>query len=154
LSECVKRNIEKCVRLINGWIINVMAKIRWYEGEINIHGCKEALALLRRVKKKSIHFWSLNKSFEWLIDITNKLLSTVTLIPSIVFNDSFGVGNCISWVWNEVREVERAMTQKPCLLDQVRVINAILNQDSSPSWPQTFIAHFGFIKCVYLTNRV
>jgi len=97
LSECVKRNIEKCVRLINGWIINVMAKIRWYEGEINIHGCKEALALLRRVKKKSIHFWSLNKSFEWLIDITNKLLSTVTLIPSIVFNDSFGVGNCISW---------------------------------------------------------
>ena len=50
---------------------------------------------------------------------------------------------------NEVWEVRRVMTQKPRLSDQVRLINVILNQDTSLSYPQTLIAHL-VISNVYI----
>jgi len=34
----MKRNVEKCVILINGLIMKVMAKIRYHKGETNVHG--------------------------------------------------------------------------------------------------------------------
>jgi len=55
---------------------------------------------------------------------------------------------------NEVGEVGRVLTQKPYLSHHVRVINAILNQGTSLSLPQTVVAHFSCIKCVYLPKQV
>ena len=38
LSNCVEKNIEKCVRLINGYSINVIAKGRRYKEAPNVYG--------------------------------------------------------------------------------------------------------------------
>jgi len=46
------------------------------------------------------------------------------------------------------------MIGKPYLLSQVTVINAILNQDTSLSPPQTLIVRFSYIKYVYQANQV
>ena len=103
LSNCVKRNIEKSIRLIHGWIRNIMAKIRWYKGETNVYGLlKGHLTQLVGENKTSMYFGSLSMSFESIIDITKKVTSLVSFIASIVFNNSFGMENHIYWTfeWN------------------------------------------------------
>jgi len=46
------------------------------------------------------------------------------------------------------------MTQKPCLLDQLKVSNAIINEDTYLSWPKSLVAHCSYTKRVYLPNQV
>jgi len=48
-----------------------------------------------RKKKQSIQFGILFMSFESIIDFTKKIPSLVSLIASMVFNDSFGVESYI-----------------------------------------------------------
>jgi len=38
LSNSMHKNIKKCVRLIMGWSLSILTKIRWCKGETNIHG--------------------------------------------------------------------------------------------------------------------
>ena len=52
----------------------------------------------------------------------------MSLIASMVFNDSFGVETTFIGLMNEIWEVGRVMIQKSCLSDQASVIYAILNQ--------------------------
>jgi len=46
-------------------------------------------------KKASIYLENLFMSFESIMNFVKKIPSLVSLIASIVFNDSFGVENCI-----------------------------------------------------------
>jgi len=112
------------------------------------------LACLKREMKTSMYFASSIMSVESISNILNELLSLVTLIAFIVFNESFGMENHIYWIWNEVWIVGRVLSQKPWLFNQVRVINVVLNQDTSLSWSQTLIVHFSCIKCEYLADQV
>jgi len=48
-----------------------------------------------REEKTSMHFEELNYDFESIIDIKKKVLTLVSFIASIVFNDLFGVENHI-----------------------------------------------------------
>ena len=50
------------------------------------------LAQLMREKKTSMHVGNLTKSFESVINITKQVLSLVSLIAFIMFNNSFGGG--------------------------------------------------------------
>ena len=110
-----KTNIEKCVKLVNGWIINVMTKTRCYkEGEQMLVDLQGPFRLIKERKEDSMHFESLIKSFESIVDITRKVSSLMSLVAFIVFNNSFRVENHIYWAskWNIISE--RVMTQKPC----------------------------------------
>ena len=79
-----------------------------------------------------------------------ELSRVVSLLSFVVFRDSLGLENPFNGLVNELWEGGRVQTQKPWLLDQVRVNNAIVNQDTFLSRAQTFTAHFSYIKCVYL----
>ena len=57
----------------------------------------EHLAQLVREKKTRMHFGSLIKNLESIINITKKLPSLVNLVTSIEFNNSFRVENHIYW---------------------------------------------------------
>ena len=57
------------------------------------------LTELMTEKKTRMHFGSLIKSFESMIDITKKVPSLVSLIASMEFNSSFGVKNRIYWIF-------------------------------------------------------
>ena len=51
-------------------------------------------------RKEDVHaFFELITSFKSIIDITWKVSSMVTLITSIVFNNSFGTENHIYWTF-------------------------------------------------------
>ena len=105
-------------------------------------------------EKKTLNYRSLIRSIVFIIEFIMKLSSLVTLMSFIVFNASFGVEVIFIRFLNAMWKVERVMTQKPCLASQVTVITTILNQYTSLSLPQTVIAHFSYIKCVYLVNQV
>ena len=81
-----------------------------------------------------------------------KLPSLVTLMSSIVCIDSCRVKITFIRSVNKAWEVGRVLIQKPYLLSQVKVVNAILNQDISLLGPQTLIVHFNYIKFEYLAN--
>ena len=37
LANYVKKNIEKCVRLMMGWFLSISAKLKWCKREVNVH---------------------------------------------------------------------------------------------------------------------
>ena len=113
---------------------------------------KGPFSLIKERKEDSMHFGSLIKSFQSIVDITRKVSSLMSLVAFIVFNNSFRVENhtyCAS-KWNIISE--RVMTQNPCSSGHVRVINVILNIILF-SWRQTLITLFKYIKCVYLGTK-
>jgi len=89
------------------------------------------LTKLIKEKKTSMHFGSLFMSFGWIIDITNKVLSLVSLAVFIVFNNLFGWWIVFNGHVNDRWKVVRLVIQKSCLSDQVRVINSIFTRDTS-----------------------
>jgi len=55
----------------------------------------ELSAILIREKKTSMHFGSLIMTFESIIDIIRKVLSLMSILASIVFNNLFEMENHI-----------------------------------------------------------
>ena len=53
---------------------------------------------------------------------------------------------------SSVRRKDSDDSKNHVLLGEAIVVNATLNQDTSCSEPQTIIAHFSHIRCVYLAN--
>ena len=80
-----------------------------------------------RENKKSLHFRSLVKSFQSIINITNKVQSLISLTTSIVFRNLFGLKVVIIGHVNEMWEMGRIMTQEWSLLSQARVVLAFPN---------------------------
>jgi len=113
------------------------------------------LAQLIREKKTSMHFGSLVMTFlNQLLILQRNCLVWWVLLLSLCSMTNVGWKAILMELMNEVWEVGRVLTQKPCLLDQDRVINIFLDQDTSLSCPQTSIVHFSYIKCVYQVSQV
>ena len=109
--------------------------------ELRINGfLEESFNSCIREKKKTLHIRSLIRSIGFIIEIIMKLPSLMTLMSSFMFNGSFGVKTTFIEFINKVWEVGRVLIQRPCSLNQVRVINTIWNQDTCLSFkPLLFI---------------
>jgi len=59
-----------------------------------------------------MYFGSLLMSFESIRDFTKKIQSLLSLIASVVFNNSIEVETIFIGLLNEIREVGRVLTKK------------------------------------------
>ena len=93
-------------------------------------------------------------SFESIMNFSKKIPSSVSLIASIEFKDSFGV-EFYNGFMNEIWEVGRIVTHKPYLSDQIITVYAILNPDTSLLASNLYyLLNSECIKCIYQANLV